>query len=234
MENDSLISHLIELRSRLIRILVVFLGVFIIGIPFANDIYPIFADPLIRLLPENSSMIATQVSSPFMVPIKLVASLSIFLTIPYFFYQIWLFIVPGLYKNEKAFLRPLFVSTAILFYSGVVFAYLVVMPVIFNFFINIAPSSIQIMTDINSYLGFVLKMLFGFGIAFEVPVATFLVITTGLITIEKITAARPYLIISFFVIAMILTPPDIFSQLFLAIPMWILFEIGIILAKLKG
>jgi len=128
----------------------------------------------------------------------------------------------------------LFVSTAILFYSGVVFAYLVVMPVIFNFFINIAPSSIQIMTDINSYLGFVLKMLFGFGIAFEVPVATFLVITTGLITIEKITAARPYLIISFFVIAMILTPPDIFSQLFLAIPMWILFEIGIILAKLKG
>ena len=128
----------------------------------------------------------------------------------------------------------MFVSTAILFYSGVVFAYLVVMPVIFNFFINIAPSSIQIMTDINSYLGFVLKMLFGFGIAFEVPVATFLVITTGLITIEKITAARPYLIISFFVIAMILTPPDIFSQLFLAIPMWILFEIGIILAKLKG
>ena len=128
----------------------------------------------------------------------------------------------------------MFVSTAILFYSGVVFAYLVVMPVIFNFFINIAPSSIQIMTDINSYLGFVLKMLFGFGIAFEVPVATFLVITTGLITIEKITAARPYLIISFFVIAMILTPPDIFSQLFLAIPMWMLFEIGIILAKLKG
>ena len=138
------------------------------------------------------------------------------------------------YKNEKTFLRPLFISTAILFYSGVVFAYLVVMPVIFNFFINIAPSSIQIMTDINSYLGFVLKMLFGFGIALEVPVATFLVITTGLITIEKITAARPYLIISFFVIAMILTPPDIFSQLFLAIPMWILFEIGIILAKLKG
>ena len=176
-------------------------------------------------------MIATEVTSPFMAPIKLVVFSALLVTMPYLFFEGWMFISPGLYKNEKAFVAPLMFSTIILFYAGAAFAYLVVCPIIFQFFIASAPESIQVMTDINQYLGFVIKLIFAFGIAFEIPIATFLLIRTGVVKKVSLIKARPYLIILFFVIGMLLTPPDIFSQLFLALPMWILFEIGLLISK---
>jgi sec-independent protein translocase protein TatC len=201
------------------------------GIPFASQIYAFVASPLLDILPVGSSMIATQVTSPFMAPLKLVLFTALLITMPYLFYEIWMFMSPGLYKNEKSFVAPLMVSTILLFSAGVAFAYLVVLPIIFKFFIGVAPESIQVMTDINQYLSFVIKLIFAFGIAFEIPVATFLLIRTGIAKKESLIKARPYLIILFFVIGMLLTPPDIFSQLFLAIPMWILFELGLLFSK---
>jgi sec-independent protein translocase protein TatC len=203
------------------------------GIPFASQIYAFVASPLLDILPAGSSMIATQVTSPFMAPLKLVLFSALLITMPYLFYEIWMFMSPGLYKNEKSFVAPLMVSTILLFSAGVVFAYLVVLPIIFKFFIGVAPESIQVMTDINQYLSFVIKLIFAFGIAFEIPIATFLLIRTGIAKKESLIKARPYLIILFFVIGMLLTPPDIFSQLFLAIPMWILFELGLLFSKNK-
>ena len=231
MNKESISSHLLELRTRLIRILI-FMGLLsMIGIPFASEIYAFVASPLLDILPQGSTMIATQVTSPFMAPLKLVLFSSLLVTMPYLFYEIWMFMSPGLYKNEKSFVAPLMVSTILLFSAGVAFAYLVVLPIIFKFFIGVAPESIQVMTDINQYLSFVIKLIFAFGIAFEIPVATFLLIRTGIAKKDSLIKARPYLIILFFVIGMLLTPPDIFSQLFLAIPMWILFELGLLFSK---
>ena len=206
---------------------------FVAGIPFASQIYAFVASPLLDILPAGSSMIATQVTSPFMAPLKLVLFSALLITMPYLFYEIWMSMSPGLYKNEKSFVAPLMVSTILLFSAGVAFAYLVVLPIIFKFFIGVAPESIQVMTDINQYLSFVIKLIFAFGIAFEIPIATFLLIRTGIAKKESLIKARPYLIILFFVIGMLLTPPDIFSQLFLAIPMWILFELGLLFSKNK-
>ena len=205
----------------------------IAGIPFAAEIYAFVASPLLDILPAGSSMIATEVTSPFMAPIKLVLFSALLVTMPYLFFEGWMFMSPGLYKNEKSFVAPLMVSTIILFYTGTAFAYFVVCPIIFQFFIASAPESIQVMTDINQYLGFVIKLIFAFGIAFEIPVATFLLIRTNIVNKESLIKARPYLIILFFVVGMLLTPPDIFSQLFLAIPMWLLFEIGLLISKNK-
>ena len=233
MNKESISSHLLELRTRLIRVLICLGILSVAGIPFASQIYAFVASPLLDILPVGSSMIATQVTSPFMAPLKLVLFTALLITMPYLFYEIWMFMSPGLYKNEKSFVAPLMVSTILLFSAGVAFAYLVVLPIIFKFFIGVAPESIQVMTDINQYLSFVIKLIFAFGIAFEIPVATFLLIRTGIAKKESLIKARPYLIILFFVIGMLLTPPDIFSQLFLAIPMWILFEIGIIFSKNK-
>ncbi len=233
MNKESISSHLLELRTRLIRV-VICLGILsVAGIPFASQIYAFVASPLLDILPAGSSMIATQVTSPFMAPLKLVLFSALLITMPYLFYEIWMFMSPGLYKNEKSFVAPLMVSTILLFSAGVVFAYLVVLPIIFKFFIGVAPESIQVMTDINQYLSFVIKLIFAFGIAFEIPIATFLLIRTGIAKKESLIKARPYLIILFFVIGMLLTPPDIFSQLFLAIPMWILFELGLLFSKNK-
>ena len=231
---ESLASHLLELRSRLIRILVCFGFLALIGIPFSSHIYTFAASPLLEILPPGSSMIATQVTSPLMAPLKLVFFSALLITMPYLFYEMWMFMSPGLYKKEKAFVAPLMLSTIFLFLSGVAFAYFIVCPIIFKFFIGVAPESISVMTDINQYMNFVIKLIFAFGIAFEIPVATFLLIKSEIVKKETLVKARPYLVIVFFVFGMLLTPPDIFSQLFLAIPMWILFELGLLVSRDKN
>jgi len=233
MTEDSISNHLLELRNKLLKVIALFLAFSFIGIPFAADIYEVIALPLNQLLPVGSTMIATEVSSPFMAPLKLVLYLALLLTMPWLFYQTWTYISPGLKKNEKKFAGPLMLSTIILFFSGVCFAFYVVCPIIFKFFIGMAPNSILVLTDINQYLNFIFKLLFAFGIAFEIPVATILLVNSGITTKAYLVKARPYLIILFLVIGMLLTPPDIFSQLFLALPMWLLFEIGILISRDK-
>ena len=234
MSNESISSHLLELRSRLIRVIICLGILSIAGIPFASEIYSFVASPLLNILPEGSSMIATQVTSPFMAPIKLVLFVALLVTMPYLFYEVWMFMSPGLYKNEKTFIAPLMASTSILFAAGVAFAYFIVCPIIFKFFIASAPNSIQVMTDISQYLDFVIKLVFAFGIAFEIPVATFLLIKSGIMKKDALVNSRPYLVILFFILGMLLTPPDIFSQLFLAIPMWVLFELGLLISRDKS
>ena len=231
MTDDSISNHLLELRSRLLKVIALFAALSVIGIPFAADIYEVIALPLNQLLPVGSTMIATEVSSPFMAPLKLVLYLALLLTMPWLFYQTWTYVSPGLRKNEEKFAGPLMLSTIILFFSGVCFAFYVVCPIIFKFFIGMAPDSILVLTDINQYLNFIFKLVFAFGIAFEIPVATILLIKSGIASKSSLAKARPYLIVLFLVIGMLLTPPDIFSQLFLAIPMWILFELGLLLSR---
>ncbi len=231
MAKESISNHLLELRTRLLRVIILFGILVIAGIPFAAEIYSFVAAPLISMLPDGSSMIATEVASPFMAPIKLVIYVALLFSMPWLFYQAWMFISPGLYKNEKRFTAPLMLSTIILFFTGVSFAFFIVCPIIFKFFIGMAPDSIQIMTDISQYLSFIFKLVFAFGIAFEIPVATILLVKSGIASKSSLAEARPYLIVLFLVIGMLLTPPDIFSQLFLAIPMWILFELGLLLSR---
>ena len=233
MTEDSISNHLLELRNKLLKVIALFLAFSFIGIPFAADIYEVIALPLNQLLPVGSTMIATEVSSPFMAPLKLVLYLALLLTMPWLFYQTWTYISPGLKKNEKKFAGPLMLSTIILFFSGVCFAFYVVCPIIFKFFIGMAPNSILVLTDINQYLNFIFKLVFAFGIAFEIPVATILLVNSGVTTKASLVKAIPYLIILFLVIGMFLTPPDVFSQLFLALPMWLLFEIGILISRDK-
>ena len=233
MTDDSISNHLLELRSRLLKVIALFAALSVIGIPFAADIYEVIALPLNQLLPVGSTMIATEVSSPFMAPLKLVLYLALLLTMPWLFYQTWTYVSPGLKKNEEKFAGPLMLSTIILFFSGVCFAFYVVCPIIFKFFIGMAPDSILVLTDINQYLNFIFKLVFAFGIAFEIPVATILLVNSGITTKAYLVKVRPYLVILFLVIGMLLTPPDVFSQLFLALPMWLLFEIGILISRDK-
>tara|TARA_A100001011_G_scaffold132581_1_gene139714 strand:- start:253 stop:951 length:699 start_codon:yes stop_codon:yes gene_type:complete len=231
MTKDTVISHFLELRARLLKAIIFFVFLSILGIPFSTEIYSFVAAPLINLLPDGATMIATEVASPFMAPIKLTLYVAMLFSMPWLFYQIWMFISPGLYSNERTFTGPLLFSTIILFFSGASFAFFIVCPIIFKFFIGMAPESIIIMTDISQYLSFIFKLVFAFGVAFEIPVATILLVKSGFATRNNLIKARPYLVILFLIIGMLLTPPDIFSQLFLAIPMWVLFEIGIIFAK---
>ena len=231
MTKETVISHFLELRARLLKAIIFFVFLSILGIPFSAEIYSFVAAPLINLLPDGATMIATEVASPFMAPIKLTLYVAMLFSMPWLFYQIWMFISPGLYSNERTFTGPLLFSTIILFFSGASFAFFIVCPIIFKFFIGMAPESIIIMTDISQYLSFIFKLVFAFGVAFEIPVATILLVKSGFATRNSLIKARPYLVILFLIIGMLLTPPDIFSQLFLAIPMWVLFEIGIILAK---
>ena len=221
------ISHLIELRDRLLRSVIAVAIAFALMFPFANDIYTFLAEPLMKHLPEGSSMIAIDVASPFLTPFKLVLMLSVVLTIPYLLHQLWSFIAPGLYQHEKRLALPLLASSVVLFYVGMAFAYFVVFPLVFGFFTSVTPEGVTVMTDINRYLDFVLMMFLAFGIAFEVPVATVLVVSVGITTPEKLARMRPYIIVGAFVIGMLLTPPDVVSQVLLAIPMWILFEAGL-------
>lgn len=227
-----MVSHLVELRDRMIRIVVGILIVLLCLFPFANDIYSFLAEPLLKHLPEQSSMVAIDVASPFLTPFKLVMLLSIVLTIPWILYQLWAFVAPGLYKHERRFVLPLLVSSSALFYLGMVFAYYVVFPLVFGFFTRVTPEGVEVMTDISRYLDFVTKMFIAFGAAFEVPVLTFILIMTGVTTVEALSAARSYVIVAAFVVGMLLTPPDVISQFLLAIPVWLLFELGLILSRL--
>ncbi len=227
-EGQPLIEHLIELRSRLLRSIISVLVIFFPLFYFANEIYVYISKPLRAYLPEGTSMIATEVASPFLTPFKLSLVLAIFIAIPYILHQLWSFVAPGLYKNEKRIALPLLVSSIILFYAGIAFAYYVVFPLVFSFFTSVAPDGVTIMTDINRYLDFVLKLFFAFGIAFEIPIATVLLVWTGASDVDSLRKKRPYIIVGCFVVGMLLTPPDIISQLLLALPMWILFELGII------
>lgn len=226
-----LVTHLTELRDKLLRSLLAVLIVFIGLFPFANEIYAFVSRPLRALLPEGATMIATEVASPFLTPFKLTLVAAIFLAIPYVLYQAWSFIAPGMYRHEKRLAIPLLVSSVLLFYMGAAFAYYVVFPLIFAFFTSVGPEDITMMTDINRYLDFVLKLFFAFGLAFEIPIAAVLMIWAGITTPESLARKRPYIIVSCFVLGMLLTPPDIISQSLLAIPMWILFEFGIFFGR---
>jgi sec-independent protein translocase protein TatC len=226
-----LVAHLTELRDRLLRALLAVLVVFICLFPFANEIYGFVSQPLRALLPEGATMIATEVASPFLTPFKLTLVAAIFIAIPYVLYQIWSFIAPGMYRHEKRLAIPLLASSVLLFYAGAAFAYYVVFPLIFGFFTSVGPDDIAIMTDINSYLNFVLKLFFAFGIAFEIPIAAVILIWAGITTPEDLVKKRPYIIVGCFVFGMLLTPPDVISQALLAVPMWILFEIGVFFGR---
>ena len=230
-EPNSLIAHLIELRGRVLKAIVSVFVVFLCLVYFTQDLYHWLATPLLDTLPENAQMIATDVASPFFAPFKLTMVLSFFIAIPVVLYQIWGFIAPGLYKNEKRLVAPLLFSSTLLFYLGMAFAYYVVFPLAFSFFTSVAPEGVVINTDISSYLNFVLKIFFAFGLSFEIPVAVVLMCWTGVTTPDKLRAKRPYVIVGVFVLGMLLTPPDIISQTLLAIPMWILYEFGILIGS---
>jgi len=221
------LSHLIELRDRLLRAVLTILVLFLCLFPFANDIYTLLAAPLMSHLPAGASMIATEVASPFLTPIKLTLVLAFYLAIPVLLYHFWGFVAPGLYAHEKNLILPLLVSSSLLFYAGMLFAYFLVFPLVFGFFVSVLPQGIEMATDITHYLDFVLNMFFAFGLAFEVPIFTILLIWTGFVTPQALAEKRPYIIVGVFIIAMVLTPPEVFSQVLLAVPMLLLFELGL-------
>ena len=225
------VSHLIELRDRLIRMSIAIFVVFLALFPFANEIYTFVAAPLMAQLPDGNTMIATQVAAPFLTPFKLALIAAVFLAMPFLLYQFWGFIAPGLYKHEKRLATPLLISSIILFYVGVAFAYFVVFPLIFAFLSASTPEGVAMMTDISAYLDFVLALFFAFGIAFEIPIATILLVAAGITTPAALVSKRPYVIVGAFVVGMLLTPPDVISQTLLAVPMWLLFELGIVFSK---
>ncbi len=223
----TLVSHLLELRDRLLRGVLSIVVFFILLVPFANTLYEVLASPLMNALPEGNSMISTEPHGPFFVPFKFAFACAFALAVPYLLYQIWSFVAPGLYQNEKRLVVPLLLSSSCLFYLGILFAYFAVFPIIFSFFANTAPEGVAVMTDINSYLSFVIKLFFAFGVAFEVPVATVLLVYMRVTNVESLKKKRPYIIVAAFVVGMLLTPPDVFSQTLLALPVWILFEAGL-------
>ncbi len=226
------ISHLIELRSRLLRVVVFVLVVFG-GLSFyANEIYTILAGPLMRYMPANSSMIAIDVASPFFTPFKLALVLAAFISVPFILYQFWAFVAPGLYKRERRMILPLLIASTFLFYLGVAFAYFVVFPLMFQFLTAAAPVGVAVMTDITKYLDFILTIFFAFGVCFEVPIFTIVMVWTGLTSPESLAEKRPYVIVGAFIVGMVLTPPDAISQTLLAIPMWLLFEVGLLFSRL--
>ncbi len=227
-----LISHLVELRSRLLKAVLAVLLVFLGLAPFANEIYAYLAGPLTVHLPENTSMIAIDVASPFLTPFKLVLVLSIFASVPIILYQMWAFVAPGLYRHERRMILPLLIASSLLFYLGMAFAYFVVFPLVFGFLTAAAPEGVTVMTDIAKYLDFILTLFFAFGVAFEVPIATILLVWTGVVTPKYLADKRPYVIVAAFVIGMFLTPPDAISQTLLAVPVWMLFEIGLVFSRL--
>jgi sec-independent protein translocase protein TatC len=231
LAEGTLMSHLLELRNRLMKAMLAVLLLFIPCAIFANDIYSIVAQPLLEKLPKGTTLIATSVVSPFMTPFKLAFYVALFAAMPVVLYQIWAFVAPGLYKREKRFAVPLLVSSVFLFYSGVLFAYYVVFPVMFSYLVGTAPSGVSYMPDIAAYLDFILTMFFAFGVAFEVPVAVVLLVLTGLVKVESLGKNRGYVIIGIFIVAAFLTPPDAISQTIMAVPMWLLYEGGLVMAR---
>ena len=231
-QEQPLAQHLLELRTRLLKSIAAIAIGFICLVFFSNDLYSFFSAPIQILLPDGSSMIATDVASPFFAPFKLTAFLAIFLAMPYVLFQVWSFVAPGLYEKEKNLAMPLFISSVLLFYLGIAFCYYVVFPLVFGFFTSVAPVGISVTPDINSYLNFILKLFFAFGLAFEIPVATVILVRTGITSHSSLTKKRPYIIVCCFIFGMLLTPPDVISQSLLAIPTWLLFEFGLILSRL--
>lgn len=225
------ISHLIELRNRLLRIVWVVLAIFLGLSYYANEIYTYLAGPLMRHLPKGNQMIAIDVASPFFTPFKLTLVVAIFLAMPFILYQVWAFVAPGLYRHERRLIFPLLLASTVLFYGGVAFAYFVVFPLVFAFLTAAAPAGVAVMTDISKYLDFILTVFFAFGFAFEVPIATILLVWSGVITPQDLARKRPYVIVGAFVIGMLLTPPDAISQTLLAVPMWVLFELGLLFSR---
>jgi sec-independent protein translocase protein TatC len=230
LAEGTLLSHLIELRSRLLIIAISVVVVFICMLPFSRDIFTVISEPLRDVLPGNA-MIATAVASPLLTPFKLTFFAALFIVMPIVLFQIWTFIAPGLYKNEKRFAIPLFMTSVILFYLGISFAYFVVFPLMFSFFASVAPEGVEVQTDIAQFLDFITTIVFAFGIAFEVPIATVLVVWAGLTDTKKLGKARPYVFLMAFIAGMFLTPPDVISQTLLAVPVYLLYELGIIMAK---
>ena len=226
-----LLSHLIELRDRLLKMLLAVGIVFLCLFPFADTIYSWLAQPLLSHMPEGTSMIAIEVASPFLIHFKVCLMVAVFATAPFWLYQIWAFVAPGLYTHEKRLVSPLLISSTLLFYLGIAFAYFVVFPLVFGFFTSVAPEGVEVSTDISRYLDFVLTIFLAFGIAFEVPIATILLVAIGVATPEGLAKQRPYFIVAAFVVGMFLTPPDIISQTLLALPMWLLFEAGIFFSR---
>ena len=228
----TLVEHLTELRNRLLRVVIAIGVVFVACVPFADQLYTLLALPLLERLPEGSTMIATEVASPFLTPFKLAFVAAVALSIPVALHQAWSFIAPGLYLKERRLALPLLVSSVMLFFIGMAFAYYLVFPLMFSFFIGSAPDGVIVATDIGRYLDFCIKLFFAFGVAFEVPVATFLIVSAGLTTVEELRKKRAYVILTAFVVGMLLTPPDMISQTLLALPMWVLFELGLIMCRL--
>lgn len=230
-DTQPLISHLIELRKRLLNSIIAVLAIFLCLVYFSNDIYQIVSAPLIKQMPAGASMIATDVASPFFTPIKLTIIVSLFLSVPIILYQVWAFVAPALYRHERKLVMPLLFSSSFLFYLGMAFAYFIVFPLAFGFFAKTAPQGVQIATDINNYLDFVMTLFMAFGVSFEVPIAIVLLCWTGVTTPEDLRQKRPYVLVGAFVVGMLLTPPDIFSQTLLAIPMYCLFEVGVFVSR---
>jgi len=231
LQEATLLSHLVELRSRLLKIAAAVVFVFVLLLPWSRKIFALVSEPLRDVLPGNT-MIATAVASPLLTPFKLTFFVALFIAMPIVLYQIWAFVAPGLYKKEKRFAMPLLASSIILFYLGIAFAYFVVFPLMFNFFTAVAPEGVEVQTDISQFLDFITTIVFAFGIAFEVPIATVLITWTGLTTPEKLGKARPYVFLAAFVVGMFLTPPDIISQTLLAIPVYLLYELGILMSRM--
>lgn len=227
-----LIHHLIELRNRLLKAVVFIVAAFLCLYSFSNELYLLLSKPLEILLPAGSSMIATGVASPFLVPFKLTLVSAIFITIPFLLHQVWGFIAPALYKRELRFAIPLLLSSVLLFYAGLSFAYFVVLPLVFGFFTAIGPEGVNFLPDINNILNFILKMFFAFGVAFEIPIATILMILAGITTVKSLSAKRPYIFVGCFMVGMFVTPPDVISQTILAVPMYLLFEVGIFFGRI--
>jgi sec-independent protein translocase protein TatC len=234
-ENDreqSFLEHLVELRSRLLKACFAILVVLVCLLPFSRKLYNLLASPMLAQLPDGSSMIAIDVASPFLAPFKLSLLLSVIIAIPIVLYQLWAFVAPALFRHEKRLARPLLFSSVVLFYLGCAFAYFVVFPLVFGFMTRVAPEGVAVMTDISRYLDFVITLFLAFGITFEVPIATIILVATGLVTTAKLAQARPYVIVGAFALGMLLTPPDVISQTLLAIPMWLLYEVGIMFSRI--
>lgn len=229
---ESFVSHLLELRNRLLKVVVVVVLIFIALFPFAQQLYTTLAAPLLDVLPAGGQMIATEVTTPFFVPIKVAMMSAFMVALPFVLYQLWAFVAPGLYLQEKRLIGPLVIASTLLFLCGMAFAYFLVFPVVFGFITAVAPAGVAVMTDINKYLDFVITLFIAFGLTFEVPVAVILLVKTGFVSVAKLREIRPYVIVGAFVIGAIFTPPDVLSQVMLAVPLWILYEIGIIVASI--
>jgi len=234
IEPDSFMSHLVELRDRLLRCVIALVLVFICLFPWARDLYSLLAKPLLASLPAGGQLIATEVTAPFFVPIKVTLMAALVIALPYLLYQIWAFVAPGLYAQEKKLVMPLVVTSTLLFLCGMAFAYFLVFQIVFHFIISVAPEGVAVMTDIGKYLDFVLTLFLAFGVTFEVPVAVVILVRMGMVSVAKLREIRPYVIVGAFVIGAIFTPPDVVSQVMLAVPLWVLYELGIFVAQWVG